>query len=180
MRKAEFLATMVAERERWTELLGRIDARRMILPRAVGDWSVKDVIAHVTAYERGLVDWLAAALDGKALTFPDLDHPELDHRNAVIFCRNRARSLQDITSESELVFRRLFELVDGLYEDQLADPDETAWFVVPRWHTNRALWECIADDSYRHHYQHIPGIQRWLESAGSSCDSATVCEECGP
>ena len=54
--KAEFLDTMRSERDRWEALLAEADETQMVEPGVAGDWSLKDLVAHVTAYERGLAE----------------------------------------------------------------------------------------------------------------------------
>lgn len=162
MTKQEFLRTMRSERARWQALLALAGERQALAPGAAGDWSLKDVIVHVTAYERGLVKWLEAASCGELCQFPDLDHPDLAYRNALIWERGRRQSLSEVRPEAGRVFGRLYELVETLDEGAFTDPVVTEWFVRPRWGERRALWECIADDSYRHYRQHIPGIRAWL------------------
>jgi hypothetical protein len=163
--KAGFLEALHAERERWEALLAEADETQMLRPGVAGDWSMKDIIAHVTTYERGLVAWLEAAARGESLAFPDLDHPDVDHRNAIIFSENRDRPLPEVWLESRQVFEQLLELIHALPEQDLLDPDRTQWFVRPRWQTSRPLWKCIADDSVRHYHQHMPGIRAWLGGA---------------
>jgi len=163
MTKLEFLDTMRSEHERWEALLAQVDDAQMLQPGVAGDWSVKDLVAHVTAYERGLVEWLEAASRGQSLAFPDLDHPDVDYRNAVIFSENQNRPWHDVLLESEQVFQRLLQLVEALPEEELTDAQITEWFVTPRWHERRALWKCIADDSFKHYRQHIPDIRDWLD-----------------
>ncbi len=168
MNKAAFLDTMRAERERWEALLAEVGEPRMERPGVAGDWSVRDIVAHVTAYERGLVEWLEAASRGECLSFPDLDHPDVDYRNAAILRENEGRPLEDILLESRRVFQRLLQVVQALSEEELVDPERTAWYVTPRWKEARPLWKCIADDSYQHYHQHVPGIRAWLEQCGLS------------
>jgi hypothetical protein len=168
MSKATFLETLQSEREQWEGLLAQPDEAQMVEPGVAGDWSVKDIIAHVTAYERGLVKWLEAASRGELLELPDLDHPDVDHRNAVIFAANRNRPLQDVLLESSHVFQQLAGLVQAVGEEELIDPQRTEWFVRPRWGESRALWKCIADDAYNHYHQHIPDIRAWLKRVRNS------------
>ena len=166
MGKARFIGMMRSEREQWEGLLAELDDAQMVRPGVAGDWSAKDVIAHVTAYERGLVEWLEAAARGESLTFADLDHPDLDHRNTLLYARNQGRPLDDVLLESNRIFERLMELVESLSEEELTDPARSDWYVRPRWKESRPLWECIADDSVRHYRQHVPGIQAWLNFGG--------------
>ena len=143
-------------------MLAEVGEMRMVRPGVAGDWSMKDIVAHVTAYERGLVEWLEAASRGESVRFADFDHPDVDYRNALIFSGNCSRSLQEVLLESARAFQRLLKLVEALLEEELTDPDQTEWFVRPRWNESRPLWECIADDSYRHYQQHLPDIRAWL------------------
>jgi hypothetical protein len=165
MNKARFLDTMRSERERWEALLAEVGELRMERPGVAGDWSVRDVVVHVTAYERGLVEWLEAASRGESAEFPVLDHPDVEYRNAAILRENQGRPLEDVLLEAKQVFQRLLQLVRALSEEELTDPEHTEWFVKPRWKESRPIWKCIADDSYRHCQQHIPDIRAWLDQA---------------
>ena len=166
--KSEFLTTMQAERLQWETLLAEVAEAQMLEPGISGSWSVKDIVAHVTAYEQGLVEWLNAARHGEAVTFSaNPDHPDLDYRNALIFTQNHKRSLPEVLAESTCVFQELFQQIEALSAEELFDAQHTAWFVVkPRWGHSRPVWMCIADDSYRHYRQHIPDIRVWLKQQG--------------
>jgi len=163
MNKVRFLELMRSERERWEALLSKIDEEEMERPGVVNKWSARDIIVHVTAYERGLVEWLEAARRGEVKTFVDLDHPDVDYRNEVILEKSQGRSLEEIEAEAGRVFGRLMELVEALPEEELVEAQRVEWYVKPRWGERRALWECIADDSYRHYIQHLEDVHRWLE-----------------
>ena len=167
MTKAKFLETIRSERERWEELLSKIDAGKMEHPGVAGNWSARDIIVHVTAYERGLVEWLEATRQGTAKTFADLDHPDVDYRNAAILEEKQACSLKEIEIEAGRVFERLMALVKAIPEEELLEAGRSEWYVKPRWGEQRPLWECIADDSYRHYRQHVGDIRRWLKKEAS-------------
>jgi hypothetical protein len=162
MDKDTFLTTLRAERQGWTALFRQADPRLHDRPGVVGEWTLVDLLAHVSAYEGGLVEWLQAALRGEAASFPVLDHPDLDHRNKLIYQQNRGRAFEDVLRETEDQFARLLELVQALPEEDLLDPERAHWFVEPRWKSPKPLWECIADDSYRHFHQHLPDLQAWV------------------
>ena len=163
MNKTEFLKILQTERAQWNALLAEVDESRMTSPDAAGNWSVKDIVAHITAYEKGLVAWLGAASRGEVLELPDLDQPNVDRRNAEIFSKNQARSLNDIRQEAQQVFAQLLSLVEALPEADLLEPERSDWFVKPRWQTSRPLWMCIADDSYKHYHQHRADIRARLD-----------------
>ena len=170
MDKRSFLEQLEAERSRWKELLARAGEDRMSLPGVEGKWTLKDIVAHVTAYERGLVEWLEAAAAGELAEFPLLDHPDLDYRNVQIYLASRDLSVQEVLDASERVFDRLLELVGELPEQELTDAARSEWYDRPRWKQARELEECIADDSFRHYGQHRAGIEAWLrkQAAGET------------
>jgi hypothetical protein len=68
-----------------------------------------------------------------------------------------------VVSIAEHTFDRLLRLVEALPEEELLDAERTEWYVLLRWKRRRALWECIADDSYRHYHQHAEDIRAWRE-----------------
>jgi hypothetical protein len=68
------------------------------------------------------------------------------------------------------VFGRLLALIEVMPDERLADAERVEWFVKPRWGERRALWECIADDSFRHYQQHVGDLERWVNRTTDETD----------
>src|SRR5262249_54248648 len=100
MEKAVFLANLDAERAGWDVELAEVERAHMSLPSAAGEWSVKDLIAHVTWFEREMVDLLR----DRALAGSDLWMLPQDKRNAAIYAENRDRPLDDVLAEARRVY----------------------------------------------------------------------------
>ena len=162
MNKAEFLLTLEAERSKLAELCDAIGINRMDTPGVSGYYSTKDIIAHLTAYEAGLVTWLREAKAGRAYVDEVLDHPDLDFRNAKIYEEYKQRSAAEVLDAFDKTWAELQACVEALTDEELTDPEASAWFVVPRWGRKQELWKCIANDGYEHHHQHLPDLERWL------------------
>ncbi len=80
MDKTTFIETLLAGRAEWEALLAEVGEARMLQPGVAGEWSVKDVIAHVMWGEREMV----GVMQAHALVGSDLwDLPE-DERNAIM------------------------------------------------------------------------------------------------
>lgn len=47
MDSATFIDTLVETRAQWDALIGQIDERWMLEPGVEGQWSVKDILAHI-------------------------------------------------------------------------------------------------------------------------------------
>ena len=65
MRRAELVQQMNSEQEAWEGLLGQIGEDRMEEPGVAGSWSIKDVVAHLTAWRRRTVGRLESVAKGQ-------------------------------------------------------------------------------------------------------------------
>jgi hypothetical protein len=119
--KIELLDTLRSVQGEWAQLIADIQPDAMIQPGAVGDWSVKDVVAHVTWAERETVGMLQA----RALVGSDLWRLPQDERNAVVYEENRDRSLQDVLAEAGAVHQELLRVIEDIAEDDLL---HATWF----------------------------------------------------
>ncbi|MGH2372075.1 MAG: ClbS/DfsB family four-helix bundle protein [Candidatus Methylomirabilaceae bacterium] len=68
--KAELLRFQREGRERWEALLARVPAERIAEPGVKGDRSVKDIVAHLAAWERHATERLHTLARGAALEPP--------------------------------------------------------------------------------------------------------------
>ena len=118
MNKSMFLDTLRAGRAQWEALLAQVGESRMLQPGVAGEWSVKDIIAHVTWGEREMV----GVLHARTLVGSDLWNLPQDDRNAVVFEENRDRPLQGVLGEAQQVYAQLLEAVEALTEEDLTDP----------------------------------------------------------
>jgi hypothetical protein len=167
MNKAEFLKVFRSEHAKLETLLQAVGSERLEVAGVSGSYSVKDILAHLTAYNRALVNWLNAAQAGQVYVDPVVDQPDLDTRNAAVYARNKDRRPAAVREAFHQTLAELEACIDALSDEELNDAERTAWFVEPRWQRKQALWQCIANDSYEHHQQHIPDIKRWLAEHGA-------------
>jgi len=154
---------MRRERERWDALLARIGTERMEEPGVDGEWSVKDVIAHVTAYERKVLKRLRAHAHGEQYTPASYDQLEdVDARNAYYHAQDEGRSLDDILADHRETFDELIRLTSDLDDLDLRDPTRLGWPAD----VDFEPWESISGNSYGHYEEHIPNLEAWLASHG--------------
>jgi hypothetical protein len=71
MSKIELLDWLQEEYRRWELLLDEIGPTRMDQPGVNGDWSMKDIVAHLTAWNR----WLVVRLEGAGRGEPEPPPP---------------------------------------------------------------------------------------------------------
>ena len=153
MTNERFLAELRAEHARWETLLARIPPERMTLPGVVGEWSVKDVVAHVTWHEREMV----GVLETRRLAGSPLwDQPQ-HIRNAAIYAEHRNQPLAVVLAEAREVFSRLLAAVETLPAGALIDAAAFAE-MPPDW----VPWEMIAGNTFEHEREHGAEITAWL------------------
>ncbi len=129
MRRAELLAQLNSEQDAFADLLGLIGEDRMDEPGVAGAWSIKDIVAHLTAWRRRTVGRLEAVAQGRPEPKPQWP-AELtgdDEINAWFHSRDRDNSVREVMSESRRVFQQLASAVEKMPEDKLDDPRNFPW-----------------------------------------------------
>ena len=153
MDKTQFVSDFKAGRAVWNALLDRLDLTQAEFPAAEGALSVKDLIAHVTWYEREMVGLLTS----HTLAGSELWSLSTNARNAVIFEQNRARPAADVLSEARSIGQQLTAAIDNLSEEEVCHADHFA--NMPH---DWLPWQVIAGNTYDHYPAHIASIRAKL------------------
>ena len=145
MNRQQLLDKIQSERQLWDSLRSRINQTRMSERGIIGNWSVKDTIAHITWYDYEMVNLLKK----KALIDSNLWNLSTDERNIIIFEKNHTSILQDVIVEANSVFQELILEVQALSQEDLKDPKlfqnmPETW--IP--------WKVIASNTYEHYDHH--------------------------
>ncbi len=129
MSKAELLHDLDEENKQYERLLSDIGEGRMEQPGVAGFWSVKDIVAHITAWRRRTVQRLQAAARGEAAPPPEWPR-ELkadDAINAWFHERDRNKSVRQVLDESRQVFEQMRAGVEALPEAMIGNPSSLPW-----------------------------------------------------
>lgn len=157
--KEQLLEQTRHERALWDELLAEVGPEHMEQPGAMGEWTFKDVIAHMTAWRTRTLARLNAARAGtvpEATPWPeDLDTEEI---NEWIYNTNRDRPLEDVVLESYRVFDQIVETTAALSEQDLTEPQRFDWM------EGRPLGETLRDSFEHYHGEHEAGLRAWLSN----------------
>jgi hypothetical protein len=151
-----FLERINAEYNLWQDLIRKISPEDMVQPGICGDWSMKDVIAHIAWYEGEMIPLILQY----QLVGSELWALTTDERNQILFEQNRDRSLKDVLKESKKVHADFVQALNNLSDADLVDASHFKdmpgdW--VP--------WKIIAGNSFEHYPQHVPDIKSWLYTA---------------
>src|SRR5215207_11240537 len=123
MNKSELLHELQKEYGQWKELLDQIGPARMDRPGVTGDWSIKDIVAHLTGWQRRTVAGLQAAQRSEGEPPPPWPaHLQTDDEiNAWIYESNHGRSVREVVDDSRQVFQQLLAAIEGLPDEVLTD-----------------------------------------------------------
>lgn len=153
-RVKQLLEEVAAKRSEWDALLAQVPPERWLEPLEPGGWSLKDLVAHVTWYEREVIP----AFETHVLEGSPLWLLSLEERNQAIYNLNHDRDLQEVLAESRLVFP-LFLAAAGQLED--ADLDDPARFKYMPLDWKPVM--LITTNSNEHYQDHIVQVKAWLK-----------------
>jgi Mycothiol maleylpyruvate isomerase N-terminal domain len=151
MPKAQLLSMIQNARIDWELLLAGIPEAWMTEPGVAGEWSVKDVVAHIAWGEQ---ESLGIA-EAHAVVGSELWQLSQDERNAAVFEQNRRRELQEVLADAQQIFHRYFEAVAALSDEDLNDPSRFAG-MPEGWRP----WRILYDPG--HYDGHAASIRAWL------------------
>jgi hypothetical protein len=154
-RLADILRT---ERKQWNALLDQVGLDRMDIPGVEGEWSAKQLVAHLTWYEQAVVEGAQQVLSGGTFTRRRPADMGLDEMNAQIAAESLARPAGDVLAEADAVFNQLLTLIANSPQDLLNDPRILG---LP---DDAPPWMRVANNSYAHYREHEPALRAWLAS----------------
>jgi hypothetical protein len=127
--KKQLLDATAVEWNALEQLLAGLSPAQMTQPGVVGDWSVKDVLAHVLEWQQMLIGWHSAGLKGKVPVTPSekFNWAQLPQLNQQIYEKHRGRPLADIQKEFHSSHRRMLKIIQGLSEEDLFGRGRYAW-----------------------------------------------------
>jgi hypothetical protein len=152
MDRHELLATLEIGH---AELRATIDAPsdEELANRAQGDWTRRDVLAHIEWWERRAAHVVTTLCAGRT---PDqMGEPfDLDAHNARIFEESRGRTAADVRSGEAAAWADLLGAIEAAGEADLFEAGRFAWT------EGEPLTEIIHEETDRHWAEHLPDLGR--------------------
>ena len=158
-KKSDLLDVIHTERERLDKLIELLADDQMIAAGVEASWSVKDILAHIAAWERVAYDRIQAALSGESLNFPLIkSDADVDQFNADVCAKNKDRSLEKVMKEYHESHQDFLDLIETLQDEFLASP-------LPfDWAGKLTAQVMISANTHWHYIEHAETISKWLES----------------
>jgi hypothetical protein len=147
-------------------LVASLDEKSITVPGVEGEWSIKDILAHLAAWEARLTVWLEAALRGERAARPEpgLTWDAMDALNEQTYRANRDLPLTAVLRQAREIHVRLLQTVQACL-GQLSPADFER---APDGDGDEApLKFQIAANTYEHYEEHVANIQAWLAARRS-------------
>lgn len=164
--KRKLLDLIQADYEFIERTIRLVPPERMEEPGAQGPesvWSVKDTIAHLTAWMQRCVGWLAEAEAGQPPTIPlgGFSDANTDILNEQTYQANRNRPVADVLADFRQAQQDVVAGIEALSETDLFDLERL-----------KGIWReppcaLVAGNTYEHYPLHIEPLRRWLAQSES-------------
>jgi len=153
--KEHILAALREQFHSWEELLARLSEEQITAPHFDLNWSIKDVMAHLWAWQQISIARMQAGAQDRKPEFPrwivesiENWEEDADRVNALTFENYHEKSWPEIYQNWKNGFLRFLELGNKISERDLLDGDRYTWL---KGHSLAAI--LIA--SYDHHQEHL-------------------------
>jgi hypothetical protein len=157
--KDELLTAMDQGYTTFEILLAPLSEIQLTTPGVNGAWSIKDILAHLAAWQGRVAERFEAILANDEAYQPDPavnTDEEMNQFNAETFRVNSDRPLGEVWLEFRATYQRIHTGIEALSNDDLFDPQRFAWT------DGSPLWENVAGNTFGHYEEHIPMIEAWL------------------
>ncbi len=153
--KEHILAALREQFDSWEELLASLSESEITAPHFDFDWSIKDVIAHLWAWQQISVSRMEGGLQDREPEIPKWilslgeDWEEnADRVNALTYETNHEKPWSEIHQSWKTGFLRFLELGNLISERDLLDGDKYPWL-------KGYSLAFILVASYDHHQEHL-------------------------
>lgn len=158
MEKTELLEALEDGHQELLEMLQDLPDELLLKPGVSGEWSIKDILAHLTYWEGQLVTLLFQIQRGVAKpTTAHFSKDSTDELNQRWYLSGKDRPLEIIWQDWQGVRKQTIRRVTDLDEKDLNDIHRYPWLKgVP-------LFQWILNDTIEHEDQHADQIREWLD-----------------
>ncbi|WP_376792753.1 DinB family protein [Thermoflexus sp.] len=156
MDKETLIRRIQEERERLLKALEGLPPEALSQEPVFGEWTVKDILAHIAVWQGRLITILFQLEQGRRPKDLGLSEAEVDALNERFYLEQKDRPLERVLADFHGTYQQLLKRLDRFSDADLTQPGRFPGVSGP-------LWELIAADTFEHDAEHRVDIERWLE-----------------
>jgi hypothetical protein len=160
MTQDEILDALEDERENFLDAIDGLSDEAVLEPGVIGEWSVKDLLFHITMWEAELVKLLWQATQGLPPSAVFFEGRSMDEVNAAWAAEGQGRDFDRIWDDFQAVRKQTIRRLSAFTDKDLNDPQRYPWL------KDHPLWDWIAENSFGHEREHTAQIKAWRSSKG--------------
>jgi len=160
MNKDTLLTRLEESREAFLDTFDDLPDELLLKPGVAGDWSLKDLLAHLTMWEAELIKLLFRARSGQPPGTAHFQSQPREALNAQWAQTYRLRPLDQVLEDFHGIRQQTIRRVEPFSEADLANPKRFKWL------NHKPLWKWITQDSCDHETGHAADILAWRASLG--------------
>ncbi len=160
MKKEELISVLTTGRDDFLKILQGLSDQEMETPGVVEQWSIKDILVHLTRWEAEIIKLLWQAKQGIKPSTAHFRGTSIDDVNKRWYEESQSRTLKIVMSDFLGVRKQTLRRVEEISDSVLTNPKQYTWL------EGKPLWEWIAEDSFEHEAEHGDQIRVWLSKQG--------------
>jgi len=164
--KAELIEHIQTNHDILEQSLATISEKEMTQPGVAGEWSVKDVLAHLMDWEQRLLEWYQAGLRGETPELPasGMTWANLAELNEQIYQKHLRHSLAALMEAYQQSYRHILETVKAMPERDLAGRFA--------WTKKRTFGDYVAACTCDHYKWANDMIRKWVKAQKKNISKA--------
>lgn len=160
MKKEEIISKLYAGRKNFLDAIQDLSNQDLETLNVSEQWTVKDIMAHLTRWEAELVKLLWQAKNNVKPTTVHFNLQSVDKINARWHIESQSRSLDVVLADFHSVREQTIRRVKPFPDAALNDPQYFPWL------ESKPLWKWIINDSIGHEVEHVAQIRSWRRREG--------------
>lgn len=157
MKRDQVIAELRAARAIFDEKVAAVPPEALDAPIPGSAHSVKDIVAHVSAYDDLIVQRLVAARHGATTAF-DRDHAGWEAFNERMWREAAGLKTDAVLRRAADVFSALLHEVGQLSDEELRAAVGSTAALDPAWLDGESPWQLIKTDAFGHYPMHYDAL----------------------
>ncbi len=155
MKKSKILRNLTDSHDKFFRVIEGLSDEAIQEPGVIGNWSVKDIMAHISRWEAEMVKMLWQMQEGQRTDYELSFERNIDDLNSQWQKEMASRSLSQTIADFNAVRKQTIRRLEAFSDEDLSDPDRFPDL------KGQPLENLIAGNSFEHEAEHAAQIKVW-------------------
>jgi hypothetical protein len=127
--KKALIEAAQTERAALEKILATLTQEQVVQPDTLGDWSVKDILAHLVEWEQMVIKWYEAGVKGQIPAVPseEFNWAQLPQLNHAIYSKYRDTAAAEIEKKFRTSYKKIMTVIENIPEKELFTRGHYMW-----------------------------------------------------